>query len=169
VACLHAAHRDRVEAFLGRGGWEGLRPALEVHAQRTPEIISLCHSAMAVSGSVGLELLARGKPAAVVYQLRSSWDVLVVRALKTCKYISLVNLLADKELYPEFLSPRCQAEAVGGHVLRWLNEPEAHAALCRELGELRGRVAAPGATERAAEYVAGALRARPAGPPRRVA
>jgi lipid-A-disaccharide synthase len=101
---------------------------------------------------VGLELLAHGKPSVVVYRV-SRPELRLCRLLKTSPYISLVNLLAGKELFPEFLTDRCAAEAVAGHVLRWLNDPAAHAALCRELAELRGRVGEPGACERAARYI----------------
>ena len=53
-----------------------------------------------------------------------------------------------------------EARAVSAHVLRWLNDERAYAEVCRELAELRQRVAEPGACERAAEYVLHALAQR---------
>jgi lipid-A-disaccharide synthase len=101
---------------------------------------------------VGLELLYRGKPSVVVYRI-GRLDLKLCRLFKTSRHISLVNLLADKELFPEFLTDRCEAAAMSDQMLRWLNDPAAYAALCDELAALRGRVAEPGACERAGQFV----------------
>ena len=159
VACLNPAQKESVEGYLRRHS--ALALPIEVHSGRTPEIIRAARVCVAVSGSVGLELLYHGKPAVVLYRV-GRLDLAVGRWFMTCRYISLVNLLAGKELFPEYLSHRCEARAVSGHVLRWLNDPEAYAAVCRELAELRQRVAAPGACERAADYL---LRTLAAGEP----
>lgn len=147
VACLKPEHKERVDGLLVGSGLP-----VEAHAGRTAEIIELCHSAVAVSGSVGLELLYRGKPSVVVY--RSHWSgIFAARWLIRCKYISLVNLLAGKQLYPEFLTHKCEAEGMAAHVLRWLNDEAGYRSLCGELRELRDRVAAPGACDRAARRI----------------
>ena len=57
VACYKEAHRAMVLRRL-----EGYRLPIEAHVGRTPEIIRLAHACVAVSGSVGLELLYHGKP-----------------------------------------------------------------------------------------------------------
>jgi lipid-A-disaccharide synthase len=147
AACVKPQHKQRVDAEA-----RGFNLPLEVHTGRTPEIIQLAHSCVAVSGSVGLEMLYRGKPAVVTY--RVNWFILLLSSfLKKCKYISLVNLLADRMLYPEFLSSRCEGERLAEPVLRWLDDPAAYAALCGELQELCGRVAEPGACDRAGQAV----------------
>ncbi len=129
---------------------------IEVCAGRTPEIIHLAHACIAVSGSVGLELLYRGKPSVVVYRVRRI-DLLLCRLLKTAPYISLVNLLAGRELFPEFLTHRDETDAIAGHVLRWLEDAEEYRKVCAELAGLRERVAIRGACERAARYVSNKL------------
>lgn len=147
VACLKPEHRRRVEALL-----PGSALPIEVHAGRTPEIIELAHSTISVSGSVALELLYRAKPSVVTY--RQSWSgIQLARMLMQCKYICLVNLLADAMLYPEYLSYRCEAPALAGHVVRWLADRPAYEALGAKLRALRDRVAAPGACDRAAQQV----------------
>ena len=60
-----------------------------------------------------------------------------------CPYISLVNLLAGKELYPEFLSHRDEAEGMAAHVLRWLDDRPAYDALCGESVSGNATEAAP--------------------------
>jgi lipid-A-disaccharide synthase len=147
VACLKDEHRVRVESLL-----HGRNLPVEVYAGRTPEIIELAHSTISVSGSVGLELLYRAKPSVVMFRVARLGMVLAF-VLKKVPYISLVNLLASRELFPEFLSFHCQAEAMAGHVLRWLDNEAAYDALRGELIALRDRVAEPGACERAARRV----------------
>jgi lipid-A-disaccharide synthase len=71
----------------------------------------------------------------------------------TARYISLVNMLAGAELFPEFLTDRCEAEAIAGHILRWLNDPQAYQKVREQLAKLRAQVAEPGACERAARFV----------------
>jgi lipid-A-disaccharide synthase len=161
VACLHQAHQERVAAHLRRRPEFGRLP-LEVCSGRTPEIIHLAHSCVAVSGSVGLELLAQGKPTVVLYKI-GALDLFLGNLFKTCRYISLVNLLADRELFPEYLTWRNEAPAIAGHVLGWLDDPAAYERRRAELAELRQRVAKPGACGRAAAYVLQALRGQGTG------
>jgi lipid-A-disaccharide synthase len=147
VACLKPQQAEYVRATIG-----ATHLPIEIHHGRTPEIIELAHSCMAVSGSVSLELLYRGKPAAIVYRIH--WAMrLVGFAVLRAKYITLVNLLADKLLFPEYVTVRCVAHQLAGHVLHWLQEPEAYKQLCAELAALKQAVAEPGACGRAATAI----------------
>jgi lipid-A-disaccharide synthase len=161
VACLRSEHARNVEERL-----RGETLPIEVHAGRTTEIIHLAHSAIAKSGSVSLEMLYHGTPAVVVYQVPLAEEMLA-RLIVKCKYYSLVNLLLDKPLFPEYLGARLPAEKIAGSVLRWLEDPAAYGAVKGELAALRERVAIPGACDRAAEVVlkavGGTRRARRAG------
>jgi lipid-A-disaccharide synthase len=148
VACFRAAHQERVDDYLQRHA----PLPIETCIGRTPEIIELSKACIAVSGSVSLELLYRARPTVVLYRI-GKLDLRVAGWFKTAPYICLVNLLAQRELYPEFLTDRCEAQPIAGHVLRWLNEPTTHEALCGELTTLRDRVTAPGACERAAAAI----------------
>ena len=47
------------------------------------------------------------------------------------------------------------------HVLGWLSDPAAYAAVRQELAALRDRVAAPGACESAAQYLLDVLKQKP--------
>jgi lipid-A-disaccharide synthase len=152
VACFRAAHREMVDEYLRRH--EPL--PIETCVGRTPEIIALSRACIAVSGSVSLELLYRGRPTVVLYRIRRL-DLRLGNLFKMVPYICLVNLLAGKELYPEFLTDRCEAGPIAAHVLRWLNEPSVYTALRAELAALRTQVAAPGACERAAQIIIAAL------------
>ena len=146
VACLKAQHAQELRAPFADAG-----VPFEAHHGRTPEIIHLSHSCLAVSGSISLELLFRGKPTAIVYCVPR--HMLALRPLLRCKYITLVNLLADRLLFPEYVTSGNVGEQLAAHVLHWLEDRTAYESLCGELGSLRRRVAEPGACERAATAV----------------
>ena len=147
VASYKPSQRQRVEEQL-RG--QGL--PIETHVGRTPEIIHLADAAMAVSGSVGLELLWHATPSLVCYQV-SSLDLWLAGKLKTSQFISLVNLLADAELFPEFLTDRSLHEEMAEKVVAWLDDGAQLTALRRQLADLRQSVAQAGACDRTAQYI----------------
>src|SRR5262249_36073791 len=101
---------------------------------------------------ISLELLFRGKPTVIVYRVPRHIRLLG-KLLLRCKYITLVNLLADRMLFPEYLTISNVGEQLAGHILHWLDDRAAYESLCGELGRRRRQVAEPGACERAAGAV----------------
>jgi lipid-A-disaccharide synthase len=154
VACFKDAHAKRVDEYIR----EHNLPFIQTRVGRTAEILDLARACIAVSGSVGLEMLYRGLPSVVVYYMQAYY-VPLVGIFKKVRYISIVNLIADEEIFPELLSPRCEAKAAASHVLGWLNDPSAYRAVTDKLHALREKVAEPGACDRAASYILNSLRA----------
>jgi lipid-A-disaccharide synthase len=157
---------------------------IEVHTSRTPELIHLAACCMAVSGSVSLELLYHCRPTVILYWIGrvSYW---VQERFRRVKYITLVNLLAARELYPaditpyddaqpdaavvpfpEYLTGEDRSAAIAAHVVRWLTDPTARAAKEAQLADLRARVAHGGATRAAVELILRELEGKPAPIPR---
>jgi lipid-A-disaccharide synthase len=167
TACLKQEHADHLGAVLRReypdadrgdegtleSGYRGAWSLpLELCIGRTPEIIHLSHSCITVSGSVSLELLHAQKPAVTIYRA-SVGGIFLYHLLCNVKYVSLVNLLANQPLYPEYVVLGCPGAAMGEQILRWLREPQKHAELRQKLAELYAKVGIPGACTRAAEYI----------------
>jgi lipid-A-disaccharide synthase len=160
VACLHQRHKAMAEQIIARViALEGRSPGLvmEVYAGRTPELIRLARVAWAVSGSVGLELMVEALPTVVLYKIRR-FDLWVARRFIKSKYISLVNLLADAEVFPEYLTWRDVSDDLVQWALAWLDDSEARARATASLVRLRHLVAQPGASDRAAERIVTRLR-----------
>jgi lipid-A-disaccharide synthase len=154
VACLHDRHKALAERIIAESavGSAGASPSIEVLAARTPELIRLARLAWAVSGSVGLELMADGLPSVVLYKVKRL-DLWLARPFIKAKYISLVNLLADEEVFPEYLTWRDASGDMVRWALAWLDDTEERARATTALEALRRRVAHPGATDRAAERI----------------
>src|SRR5262249_35718685 len=119
VACLHERHRRLAQKMISD---MGISLPLEVFAARTPELIEVADVAWAVSGSVGLELMFRRLPSVVLYKMRA-FDLWLAGFFIKAKYISLVNLLADRELFPEYLTSKDVSDDLAGWARRWLDDP----------------------------------------------
>jgi lipid-A-disaccharide synthase len=155
VACLHERHRKMAEGIVAEVlEKEGRAPGLdiELHAGKTPELIRLAQVAWAVSGSVGLELLVEALPSVVIYKV-NRFDMWVADPFIKARYISLVNLLADAELFPEYLTWKDVSDDLVRWALTWLDDPSAGNEAREALTTLRYHVARPGASDRAAERI----------------
>ncbi len=156
VACLHERHKKLAEGIIAdtlanAGAQPGL--AIDVHAGRTPELIRLARVAWAVSGSVGLELMMEALPTVVLYKIKR-FDLWVARWFIKAKYISLVNLLADAEVFPEYLTWRDVSNDLARWADAWLGDSVARLEATSALIKLRDVVAQPGASDRAAQHIA---------------
>jgi lipid-A-disaccharide synthase len=148
VASFKASQQAMVDAELAKH--PGL--PIETHVGCTPEILELAKACVAVSGSVSLELLYRRLPSVIVYRM-CQWELAIGRFFMKTKWMCLVNLLAEKELYPEYLTHLVPAKEIAAHLRRWLDDPAALEKTRSELTTLRRRYAEPGACGRAAEHV----------------
>ncbi|MFO0956781.1 MAG: lipid-A-disaccharide synthase [Isosphaeraceae bacterium] len=157
IACLREKHRELAKKVVARH--PSLAANLEIHQGRTPELIRLAECCWSVSGSVGLELMVDALPSVVVYKVRRV-DLLIARPFIQAKFISLVNLLADRELFPEYLTWRDVSEPMARQALTWLNHPLERAKAAQKLSALRDQVARPGASERAADRIISLLTSR---------
>lgn len=142
-------HQADAAAEMARGA----NLPIEFHVGRTPEIIELATCCLSVSGSVSLEMMYRLKPAVILYRVTPLFSFAAQYIFMRTRFITLVNLLADREVYPEFPSCRDQSEAVVPHLLKWLNDPAARTECVDQLRAVRAEVARPGACDRAAEYL----------------
>lgn len=150
VACLREKHTRRVREMLRQEGLEAL--PIEIQYGRTAEVIERAHLAWSVSGSVSLELMTAALPTVIVYRLNPI-DLLIARPFIKSKYITLVNLLADAEVMPEYLTTVDVTGELASWALSWLDDPAARARTVRALTDLRDRVARPGASDRAAARI----------------
>ena len=128
----------------------------DVFVSRTPELIAAAECCLACSGSVSLELLYHAKPSVIVY--RVAWlTYQLVRPLIRVRHISLVNLLSQEPLFPEFPTWRDCSTEVARHAIGWLTEEATRRQLIGKLETLRDEVAAGGASAVAADYIWRAL------------
>jgi len=182
VGALHERHAGRIREILA-----GLRPVLgnlevAVEAGRTRALIAEAACAIAVSGSVSLELLASRVPTVVVYRISGLAHV-VQSWFRHARFITLVNLLACREpirpaegvlwppatvppadpeaVYPEYLAVHDPAEQAAAHVSAWLTDLRAADDVRGRIERVAARVAVGGSAERAAAAVFTLAEGRP--------
>jgi lipid-A-disaccharide synthase len=111
--------------------------------------------AMAKSGTVTLELALAGVPMVIAYRVNPATAFLVRRIGVSVKYASLVNLLTDREVIPEFLQENCTPENLAASVGSLLESEELREKQCqgfRQVFYLLGEEH-PTPSERAAKVV----------------
>lgn len=91
-------------------------------------------AALAASGTVTTELALAGVPMAVTY--RVGWlTAALMRPLIRVPFVTLVNLLLEREAVPEFLQGRCRADLIGPCVIRLLTDTQYRERQKRDLRE----------------------------------
>lgn len=130
---------------------------MEGHSQ---DVLGAADAVLLASGTAALEAMLYNCPMVVAYKL-AALSHAIVRGFRLLKipYVSLPNLLAGRELVPEFLQSRATPEFMGEALLRLLDDPAARAAQLDGFRSLAG-VLRRKADERAAEAVLALLQAR---------
>ncbi len=118
--------------------------------------------ALACSGTVTTELAVAHCPMVVAYKVSALSAFLIRRMIKT-RYITLLNIAADRSVAPEFIQEQCTGPALAGALAARLDSAplraEQIAAQTAALA-LLGPRDGPDPGQRAAEAVLGLLKAR---------
>ena len=129
---IKAVHPTARVALPTVPGVEGLVRDLTRDWPIAPEIITdpfrkraafaLANVALAASGTVSLELAANACPMVIAYKLHpvSHW---LMRHAALVDTVTLVNLVSDGRVVPEFLGPDCTAEKIAPALLDLLANP----------------------------------------------
>lgn len=80
--------------------------------------------ALAASGTVSLELAAAGTPMVIAYDMNWLSRQIIGRMLKT-DTVTLVNLVSETRVIPEFIGKNCQPGPIAESLLRVLDAPDA--------------------------------------------
>ncbi|MEK7705253.1 MAG: lipid-A-disaccharide synthase [Myxococcota bacterium] len=151
--------RDAVLALIREHGAD-----VTVVNGRATEALIASDAAVVCSGTATLQTALLERPMVVVY--RVSWlTYQIVRRLVRVGFISLVNLIAGRELVRELIQRDMTAANIASAVRPLLVDRRAHDALQGELHALREKLGGPGAAVRVAQVVAGYLPAPGANTP----
>lgn len=115
--------------------------------------------ALAASGTVSLELAANATPMVIAYDMSPLSRMIISRMLRV-DTVTLVNLVSDTRVVPEFIGNACQPDAIARSLLQTLDNPAAqNAAMALTMDRLGRGGEAPGL--RAARSVLTALQKAP--------
>jgi len=115
------AMRDELEPQLAE--WPG-RPLIVTNPNEKYDAFSAASVALAKSGTVTLELACAQLPMVVTYRVSAISAWLLRRMIKV-PYVTLVNLLLQREAIPEYLQERAKPKALAKALFTLLSEAEA--------------------------------------------
>jgi lipid-A-disaccharide synthase len=128
--CAAAARPELARWMEDQTGTAGIE--IEINTGAARDLMRRAAFAWVCSGTATLEAALLGLPHAIVY--RTSWLTYEVgRRLVKVNHLGMVNILAQREVAPEFIQDDCSAFALADCALRYLNEPPARAALSSDL------------------------------------
>jgi lipid-A-disaccharide synthase len=105
---------------------------------------------LACSGTATLETACLGTPLAVVYRVsRLSYEI--GKRVVKLPYIGLVNVVAGRQIVPEFIQNEFVPERVAPVLAKLIKDAEYRAEVQSALAEVRTKLGTPGASRRTAE------------------
>ncbi|NAW65591.1 lipid-A-disaccharide synthase [Photobacterium halotolerans] len=122
VALVNQKRREQFEQ-----AWKATAPELDfvLVDDTARDVMTASDAVLLASGTVALECMLVKRPMVVGYKVKPLTAWLAKRMLKT-KYVSLPNILADRELVPELLQEECVPEQLAAAVEQCLtadNQP----------------------------------------------
>ncbi len=143
--CVNEARAEQVRAIAGDF-------PLEVRVDAMYDVLSQSHFCLVASGTATLETLMFGTPMLIMYKI-SPLSYLLARLLVDIRYIGIVNILAKKEIVPEFIQHKAAPERVAPVAWELIQESPARQKMLQELVAQRETLGAGGASDRAAAEI----------------
>ncbi len=115
---------------------------IEAYLRQKRAAFAAADVALAASGTVSLELAANATPMVIAYDMAWLSRKIISRMLKI-DTVTLVNLVSETRVVPEFIGEDCRAELIGPALLEALAHPEAQIAAMELTMERLGRGGEP--------------------------
>jgi lipid-A-disaccharide synthase len=133
------------------GTADGVYPdpgSIEVLKADAALLLAAADAALAKSGTTTLEAALAGTPMVVAYKVHQlSWAVF--QRLRTVRWVSLVNLVAGREVVPEVLQDQASAAELASRLRPLLHSDDPKTQAQRQgLAQVRERLGQPGASTR---------------------
>jgi len=127
----------------------GLTETLQVQIGDLPLALNQADLAIASTGTVTLECAYYGVPTVALYKTSLlTWQI--AKRILTVKYGAMPNLLANQEIFPEFIQGAATADNIAGAAIALLQDQPRRNKMKAKLAEIVTSLGAPGASERAA-------------------
>ena len=109
-------------------------------------------AAIIASGTATLEAAVADIPFIVCYRM-SSFSWYLIKWLSKLSYASMVNLISNKEVVPEFLHNRMTPNNLSKAVLPLIIDPSERKSMCNDFEQVRKLLGAPGVYDRLAKEI----------------
>jgi lipid-A-disaccharide synthase len=127
-------------------------PVVEIQVGNLPQALMQADVAIASTGTVTMECAFFSVPAVTLY--KTSWlTYQIAKHIVTVKSLTMPNLLANDEVYPEFVQNAATPGNIAGAALELLQNEPRRARIKKRLAEVVATLGGPGATTRAAQAI----------------
>src|SRR5581483_1720045 len=126
--------------------------AIEIKTGQTAEIMQRAWTGIVASGSATLEAAFFRLPFVLIYKV--AWlTYLAARLVVNVKYLGMPNLLAEKEVVPEFIQHRATPNSISEALQPLIENASARDRMISEFNAIIPRLGDVGASERAARAI----------------
>jgi|KBSMisStaDraftv2_1062788.scaffolds.fasta_scaffold26025_1 lipid-A-disaccharide synthase len=140
------------EGLLAQAKEQGLPQDIEIRIGGLAEALAQATIAIASTGTVTLECAYFGVPTVALY--KTSWfEYVIGKQLVTVRFMAMPNILADEEVFPEFIAHTATAGSIARAALELLRSREKRDRIRGRLAEIVKTLGTPGASRRAAQAV----------------
>ena len=122
---------------------------IEVVKGRTYDVLRHARAALVTSGTATLETALFGVPEVVCYS-GSALNVWIAKRLVDIRFISLVNLIMDRQVVRELIQSDLTVDALSDELAQLLADGARRTTMLNDLNELQRKLGGPGASARAA-------------------
>ena len=135
-----------------RGGASQDRHLIEIKVGETAALMQRALAGIVASGSATLEAAYFRLPFVLIYKV--AWPTyLAARLVVNVKYLGMPNVLADKEVVPEFIQHLAKPEAIAKATWQLLEDTHARDRMVSQFDTIVGKLGEDGASEKAARAI----------------
>jgi lipid-A-disaccharide synthase len=125
---------------------------MEIQIGNLPQALAQADVAIASTGTVTMECAFFGVPTVTLY--KTSWSTYQIgKRIVKVKWLTMPNILADEEIYPEFVQDAAMAENIAGAALELLQNEPRRMQIKKRLAQVVSSLGGHGATARAATAI----------------
>jgi lipid-A-disaccharide synthase len=139
------------------------RAGMEIQVGGLPEALTQADLAITKTGTVTMECAFFGVPAVAIYK-KPLLGLAIDLGIITVKSLTMPNLMAGEEVYPEFLADAATPENVAIAALRLLQDEPRQQQIKSQLTKIVASLGEPGASKRAAAAVLSLFPRKSSGP-----
>jgi lipid-A-disaccharide synthase len=127
--------------------------ALRVAPGEAYDALAAADAAIVASGTATVETALLGTPMVVVYRVGRLTE-LMIRTFARTRHVAMPNLIAGRPFIPELLQQDCTPEKISAAIIRLMDSRDAREEMQRGFAEVRAKLGAGGAIDRAADVIA---------------
>lgn len=143
----HTIDREKIEKIL-----EQYSVPVTITENYTYDLMQICHVALAASGTVTLEAALMGLPTILLYKV-APLTYALAKILVQITHVGLPNIIAGREVIPEYIQGAATVENVGTELIKLLSDDQYYETMKSDLADVCMRLGGPGAVRRVAELI----------------